>query len=116
MGAITTSRRRATAGGTGAQKGRKITLNHIARRAGVSVAAVSLALAQRPGIGAATRDRIVRLSRELGYVPRHGALPSLRPVQQILQAPATSSRKRVALAMVCAESTLKLEIRWLQCV
>src|SRR5688500_1981826 len=95
---------------------KKITLTDIARRAGVSVAAVSLALAERPGIGADTRDRIVRLSRALGYVPRRaiGGLPS--PAPAVREAAAPGARKRVALAMVCPEHKLKLEITWLQFV
>ena len=47
----------------------KVTIKDIAKKAGVSTAAVSKALNGQPDIGAATRDRIMRISRELGYTP-----------------------------------------------
>lgn len=41
----------------------------IARRAGVSASAVSMALRNHPRISAGTRDRVRRIARELGYRP-----------------------------------------------
>ncbi|MBN1556913.1 MAG: LacI family DNA-binding transcriptional regulator [Lentisphaerae bacterium] len=44
-------------------------LKQIAGKAGVSIAAASLALRDSPRIAPATRDRIHRLAEEMGYVP-----------------------------------------------
>jgi LacI family transcriptional regulator len=44
-------------------------LRHIARLAGVSPSAVSLALRDSPRISGATKQRILRLARETGYTP-----------------------------------------------
>jgi DNA-binding LacI/PurR family transcriptional regulator len=45
----------------------RVTLADIANAAGLSVAAVSMALADQPSISQATKRRVVRLCRELGY-------------------------------------------------
>lgn len=50
------------------------TLKEIARKAGVSAAAVSYALRNQPGVAPATRKRILRLARQMGY--RRDALVS----------------------------------------
>jgi len=47
----------------------RITIKDIAKKAGVSPAAVSKALNGQPDIGEATREKILRISRELGYTP-----------------------------------------------
>jgi LacI family transcriptional regulator len=47
----------------------RVTLRDIARRAGCHFSTVSLALRNRPGVPPATRDRLQRLARELGYRP-----------------------------------------------
>jgi LacI family transcriptional regulator len=47
----------------------KVSLGRIAKLAGVSTMAVSYALKNQPGVGAATRQRILRLARKLGYAP-----------------------------------------------
>lgn len=47
----------------------RVTLKTIADRAGVTVSCVSQALRDLPGVGAATKERIQRLARELGYRP-----------------------------------------------
>lgn len=46
-----------------------VSLGDIAREAGVSRVAVSYALRNSPGVGAATRKRILEISKKLGYVP-----------------------------------------------
>ena len=48
---------------------RPVTLQDIARRAGVSKMTVSLALRGHPHAAAATRDRLRRLAKEMGYRP-----------------------------------------------
>ena len=45
-----------------------VTLKDIAERVGVSISAVSMALADHPRIGAETKSRVVRAADELGYV------------------------------------------------
>jgi LacI family transcriptional regulator len=47
----------------------KVSLGDIARHAGISRMTVSRALQNKPGIGPATRQRVMRIARELGYVP-----------------------------------------------
>jgi DNA-binding LacI/PurR family transcriptional regulator len=47
------------------------TITDVARAAGVSKAAVSFALNDRPGIAADTRARILAVARELGWTPSH---------------------------------------------
>ncbi|MBP8258558.1 MAG: LacI family DNA-binding transcriptional regulator [Verrucomicrobia bacterium] len=54
-----------------------IRLKDIAQRAGVSVMTVSKVLRDAPDISAATKDRVGRLAREMGYVP-DGLAQSLR--------------------------------------
>lgn len=45
------------------------TINDVARAAGVSKGAVSLAFNNRPGLGEETRERILATARELGWTP-----------------------------------------------
>lgn len=47
------------------------TITDVARAAGVSKAAVSFALNDRPGVAADTRARILTVARELGWTPSH---------------------------------------------
>ena len=51
----------------------RITINEIARRSVVSKGAVSYALNGRPGVSAATRERILRVADELGWAPNRTA-------------------------------------------
>jgi DNA-binding LacI/PurR family transcriptional regulator len=51
------------------QPHRRPTITDVARRAGVSAAAVSFAVNNRPGVSAATRARILRAAEELGWRP-----------------------------------------------
>ena len=46
----------------------RVTIRDIAERAGVSKVAVSYALNGRPGVSDETRERIVGIARELGWV------------------------------------------------
>jgi DNA-binding LacI/PurR family transcriptional regulator len=49
------------------------TISDIAQRAGVTKAAVSFALNGRPGVSAATRERILAIADELGFQPSSAA-------------------------------------------
>ncbi len=53
--------------------GRRVTINDIARQAGVSKGAVSYALNGRPGLSDETRARILRIADELGWHPNLAA-------------------------------------------
>ncbi|WP_233265403.1 LacI family DNA-binding transcriptional regulator [Leifsonia sp. AG29] len=50
-----------------------MTINDVARAAGVSKSLVSLTLNDRPGVRPETRDRILDVARELGWSPNPGA-------------------------------------------
>src|SRR5260370_35608447 len=52
---------------------RRQTIADIARRAGVTKAAVSFALNGQPGVSAATRERIVAIAAEIGFEPNSAA-------------------------------------------
>jgi DNA-binding LacI/PurR family transcriptional regulator len=52
---------------------RRPTISDVAQRAGVSKGAVSYALNNRPGVGTATRNRILAAAHELGWQPSHRA-------------------------------------------
>ncbi|MGH8774943.1 MAG: LacI family DNA-binding transcriptional regulator [Jiangellaceae bacterium] len=52
---------------------RRPTISDVAHRAGVSTGAVSYALNNRPGVGEATRRRILVAADELGWQPSHRA-------------------------------------------
>ncbi|MBG0851779.1 LacI family DNA-binding transcriptional regulator [Streptomyces spinoverrucosus] len=47
----------------------RVTIKDVAARAGVSKGAVSLAFNHKPGLSEATRERIFRAARELGWAP-----------------------------------------------
>jgi DNA-binding LacI/PurR family transcriptional regulator len=51
----------------------RVTINEIARRSGVSKGAVSYALNGRPGVSAATRERILAVADQLGWAPNRTA-------------------------------------------
>jgi DNA-binding LacI/PurR family transcriptional regulator len=77
------------------QARRRPTIDDVARRAGVSSAAVSFAMNGRPGVGEDTRERILQAAAELGWSPnaparalgrgRSGAIGLLlaRPVETL---------------------------------
>ena len=50
-----------------------VTINDVARAAGVSKGLVSLALNGKPGVALETRDRILAAAQELGWTPNPGA-------------------------------------------
>ena len=51
----------------------RVTINDIARRAGVSKGAVSYALNGRPGVSEVTRNKILEVAHELGWAPNRTA-------------------------------------------
>ena len=51
----------------------KITITDIAQRSGVSLATVSLALNNRPGVSSETRTRVLEVANELGYLLKPSA-------------------------------------------
>ena len=59
---------------TAVESGRRVTIRDVAREAGVSSAAVSLALNNRPGVSAATRARIMDAARTMGWTPNTSAV------------------------------------------
>ena len=65
----------------------------VAKLAGVSTATVDRVLNQRPGVRAATRQRVLKAAGELGYV-MEGALPAsaLRPLRLAFLLPAGTNR------------------------
>jgi DNA-binding LacI/PurR family transcriptional regulator len=78
-----------------APRKRRPTIDDVARRAGVSSAAVSFAMNGRPGVGEATRDRILRAAEELGWRPS-------APARALTQSsPASSGRSRAATTRWC---------------
>lgn len=67
----------------------RITMADIAERSGVSLATVSLVLRDKPGVGSDTRQRVLEVARELGYIPRqqHSPYaPALTSIGLILKA------------------------------
>ncbi|GAA4253631.1 LacI family DNA-binding transcriptional regulator [Dactylosporangium darangshiense] len=52
---------------------RRVTIRDVAKRAGVSTAAVTLAVHDRPGISTATRTRILQAASDLGWSPNQAA-------------------------------------------
>ena len=51
----------------------RVTINEIAAMSGVSKGAVSYALNGRPGVSEVTRERILRVARDLGWAPNRTA-------------------------------------------
>jgi DNA-binding LacI/PurR family transcriptional regulator len=52
---------------------RKATIKDVARRAGVSPSAVTIAVHNKPGVSSGTKERILRAARELGWSPNQAA-------------------------------------------
>src|SRR3954468_16709598 len=76
---------------------RRPTIADVARRAGVSAAAVSFAVNDRPGVSPETRERILAAARELGWRPSASARAL------------TESRTR-AIGLVLARDAAQLEV------
>lgn len=53
--------------------GRKVTIKDVARLAGVSPSAVTIAVHDKPGVSAKTKERILQAARELGWSPNQAA-------------------------------------------
>ncbi len=47
----------------------RINIRDVARKAGVSIGTVSLAINNRPGVSKKTRDEVLKIVQEMGYVP-----------------------------------------------
>jgi LacI family transcriptional regulator len=58
----------------------RITMAKIAEQSGVSLSTVSLVLRDKPGVGSDTRQRVLEVAKDLGYVPR----PPTSPYSPIL--------------------------------
>lgn len=56
----------------------KATIKHIAKLANVSPTAVSMALNNRKGVSQKTRERILRIAKELNYTPNYAARSLIR--------------------------------------
>lgn len=76
---------------------RRPTIADVARRAGVSAAAVSFAVNDRPGVSPETRERILAAARELGWRPSASARAL------------TEARTRV-IGLVLARDAAQLEV------
>jgi LacI family transcriptional regulator len=68
----------------------RVTMEHIARQSGVSLATVSLVLRDKPGINDGTRQRVLDVARELGYRKRaqaeYVATQNLQQVGMLIKA------------------------------
>ena len=62
-----------TTGSSTAGPAPRATIGDVARRLGISKAAVSYALNGQPGVSAATRQRALELAQELGWYPSSSA-------------------------------------------
>ena len=56
-----------------AKGGKRPKLKDIAREVGVSESAASLALAGKPGVSEATREKILAVAKEMRWEPNHAA-------------------------------------------
>src|SRR3954447_24607379 len=79
------------------RRARRPTIADVARRAGVSAAAVSFAVNDRPGVSPQTRTRILAAARELGWRPSASARAL------------TEARTR-AIGLVLARDAAQLEV------
>ncbi|MEU6407035.1 LacI family DNA-binding transcriptional regulator [Streptomyces sp. NPDC046985] len=58
---------------TASGEGRRATIKDVAKRAGVSPSAVTLAVHDKPGVSPRTRERILQAARDLGWSPNQAA-------------------------------------------
>lgn len=70
---------------------RKITIEDIAQHSGASITTVSMVLRDKPGIGAETRQRVLKIAQDLGYQRR---APSLHRERTLNVAMIMRSRSR----------------------
>jgi LacI family transcriptional regulator len=49
----------------------RVTMTEIAEQSGVSLSTVSLVLRDKPGVGPDTRQRVLDVARDLGYIPKN---------------------------------------------
>jgi len=67
----------------------RVTMTEIAEQSGVSLSTVSLVLRDRPGVGPDTRQRVLDIAKELGYINHNSGAPrksSLTNIGLILKA------------------------------
>jgi DNA-binding LacI/PurR family transcriptional regulator len=100
---------------SGAERAR-VTIGDVAKRAGASPAAVSLALRGRPGVSDATRRRITAAAVDLGYHVRPAALPTAERTIGVLvadrpDAPADSSYGGIVAALNHVGATRQWDVR-----
>ena len=62
---------------------RRVTIKDIAAAAGVSLGTVHLALSDKPGVGAVTRERIRQIAKEMDYHPNTVAASLKRKTQHL---------------------------------
>jgi len=61
----------------------RVTMARIAELSGVSLSTVSLVLRGRPGVGPETRQRVLEVARELGYLPPKLTAPYAPPLSSV---------------------------------
>jgi LacI family transcriptional regulator len=61
----------------------RTTMAEIAEQSGVSLSTVSLVLREKPGVGHDTRQRVLEVARDLGYIPKKQASPYAATVTNI---------------------------------
>jgi LacI family transcriptional regulator len=67
----------------------RVTMAEIAEQSGVSLSTVSLVLRDRPGVSSDTRQKVLDVAKNLGYIPRNPTIqyrPSLTNIGLILKA------------------------------
>jgi LacI family transcriptional regulator len=61
----------------------KVTMTEIAAKSGVSLATVSLVLREKAGVGAETRERVMQVAKDLGYLPKNINGPPAAPITNV---------------------------------
>ncbi len=85
----------------------KVKLEDIAKAAGISISAVSMALSDYPDISPATRLRVLDLCREMDYTPRR------KRMQALSRMPAGKGKMtRIGVAMVGYDRATQLTMGW----
>jgi LacI family transcriptional regulator len=81
--------------------GQRVTLRHIAEATGYTVATVSMALRNQPKINVATRRKIQRAARRLGYVPDPGITELMYRLRTVAD---PAKQAKLALATMFSKS------------